>query len=247
MKCANCGTESDGRFCPSCGSSLEPGRCPECRANLVPGARFCTQCGAVVRAGAKDRGGNPNLPWYIAGGVLLLLVVILLVPMLMDGDAGTAQAPFAPAGATGTPPPLTGTPRENADRLFERVMTAHERGDTAEALRFAPMAVQAYDMAAPLDDDGLFHLATIHVVAGNYDAARTTAERILTGSPDHLLGLAVAGEAAELANDAAAARSYYRRFLDAYDSEMARGLPEYQNHARTLPELRQAAERVTGG
>ncbi|HEX6309259.1 MAG TPA: tetratricopeptide repeat protein [Longimicrobiales bacterium] len=200
-----------------------------------------------MRGGARTGGGNPNLPWYIAGGVLLLLIVILVVPMLTNNDAGTAQAPFAPAGAGGTPPPLSGTPRENADRLFERIMTAHERGDTAEALRFAPMGVQAYEMAAPLDNDGLFHLATIQIVAGDYNAARATAEQILNGNPAHLLGLAVAGEAAERANDPDAARSYYGRFLAAYDAEMARGLQEYQDHARTLPEFRQDAERVTGG
>lgn len=243
MKCASCGTESDGRFCPSCGAPLEPGRCRECRASLVPGARFCTQCGAAVAGGSPKR--NPNLPWYIAGGVMLVLIAILVAPMLSQGDdAASVQAPL---GASGTPPPLTGSPRENADRLFARIMTAYERGDTAEALRFAPMGIAAYEMAAPLDADGLYHLATVQIVARDYDGARATANRMLDDHPDHLLGLAAAGEAAERAGDLTAAREYYQRFLDAYDSQMESGLQEYRDHARSFPLLRQMAERVTGG
>lgn len=216
----------------------------------MPGARFCTQCGAAAGAGARARassggGSSPNLPWYLAGGVLLLLIIILLVPMMSDGDDIT-PGPFAApnAAGSGTPPPLTGTPREQADRLFNRIMSARDQGDTAEALRFTPMAIQAYDMAAPLDNDGLFHLATVHIVASDADAARQSAERILSNEPDHLLGLAVAAEAADLAGDSAAALNYHRRFLAAFDAEVARGLQEYQDHSRILPEYRTAAMRA---
>jgi hypothetical protein len=252
MKCSECGTESDGNFCPSCGASLQARECAECGASLVPGARFCTRCGAAaggVRAVRTQHGGNPNLPWYIGGGVLLLLTIILLVPMLADDEPGVRQVPFGTAsGVTpGTPPPLTGTPREQADRLFTRIMTAAERGDTLEARRFTPMAIEAYSMAAPLDVDGLYHLAVVHLVAGNHAAARATAEQILTGSDSHLLGLAVAGEAATAGGDATAARDYYDRLLQAYDDELARGLPEYEAHSRSLPEFRATALRVTGG
>lgn len=263
MKCANCGTESNGKFCHSCGASLTARQCSECGADLVAGARFCTRCGAAAggaapnppggrqaaRGGARSgSAGNPNLPWYIAGGVLLLLLLILIVPMFTDnGDAGP-QAPFSGGAVTpGTPPPLTGTPREQADRLFDRIMTAAERGDTAEARRFTPMAIDAYGMAAPLDADGLYHLAVVHVVAGDPDAARETAERLLATRNTHLLGLAVAGEASLAAGDTAAARGYYGRLLEAYEAEVSQQLPEYQAHARSLPEFRATAQRITAG
>lgn len=253
MKCPTCGTESDGNFCPSCGASLLSSRCTECGANLVPNARFCTRCGSPAGAGVTGRsasggGGSPNLPWYLAGGVLLLLIIILVVPMMSDGGDVVAPGPFAaPNAAPGSPPPLTGTPREQADRLFNRIMTARAQGDTAEALRFAPMAIQAYAMAAPLDNDGLYHLATVHIVAGDADAAREAAEAILATEPRHLLGLAAAAEAADLAGDSAAALDYHRRLLAAYDAEIARQLQEYQDHSRILPELRTAAQQAVGG
>lgn len=260
MKCSNCGTESGGNFCSSCGASLKSGDCVQCGAKLPAGARFCTRCGTEAgTAGAAPRNtarrtapasGNPNLPWYLAGGVLLLLIIILVVPIITGTGARPSDqlmGPAVPMGAAGTPPPLTGTPREQADRLFDRIMTAAERGDTAEALRFTPMAIDAYGMAAPLDDDGRYHLALVHMIAGNNDAAIATSEQILADNANHLLGLAVAAEASERAGDMDAARTYYNRLLQAYDTEIGRGLPEYEAHMRSMPEFRANAQRVTGG
>jgi hypothetical protein len=255
MKCPNCGKESTGRFCPACGATMKPTSCRECGGKLVPGARFCTSCGTEAVAGpsrqrdrtpATDRG---NLPWYIAGAVLLVLIVVLLVPMIYGGDDVPARgaAPFGADAAPGMPPPLDGTPREQADRLFNRVMTAREGGNMAEAQQFSPMAVQAYEMSEPLDDDGIYHLAAMRVVAGDTDGARAAAERILSRNPNHLLALAIAAEAMEAAGDAQTAREYHRRFLDAYESEVGRQLPEYLDHARVLPEYRAAALAGTAG
>jgi hypothetical protein len=243
MKCPNCGTESSGKFCSSCGAGLEAATCPECDARLAPGARFCTRCGHEVggtrsrRPGARPGGRGNNLPWYIAGGVLLVLVIVLLVPVIRGGD-GAPPRGAAPFGAMegGGPPPLDGSPREQADRLFNRIMSAREQGDTTDARFFAPMGIQAYQSAEPLDDDGIYHLAAIQIVAGDYSAAIASAERILAGNPNHLLGLAAAAEAAEGSGDAAAARQYYSRFVAAYESEIGRPLPEYQDHARILPD-----------
>lgn len=179
--------------------------------------------------------------------MLGLIIIVLLVPMLRGGDDGLpAGVPLGEAPGA-APPPLTGTPREQADRLFNRIMAAREQGDLEEARFFAPMGIQAYQAAEPLDADGLYHLATIQVVAGDHAAALATADRILTANPNHLLGLAVAAEASELAGDTATAGAFHRRFLDAYDTEIARGLPEYQGHSSILPEYRAAAERATGG
>ena len=36
------------------------------------------------------------------------------------------------------------TPRERFDRLFNRIMQAAERGDSAQVERFTPMALGAY-------------------------------------------------------------------------------------------------------
>ena len=134
MKCPNCGTESNGRFCPQCGSALQSGHCTECGARLSAGARFCTQCGTP----ASGKKSASNLGWYITAGVLATLIVVVGVSILFSRDRGTfmpqATSPATPApmsGSGGTPPPLTGTPREQGDRLFNRIMGAREQGDTA--------------------------------------------------------------------------------------------------------------------
>jgi hypothetical protein len=262
MTCANCGTESRGNFCPSCGTSMRAAQCGACGADLVPGARFCTTCGAdagAAPAAAASRRPRPpaegesgsNLPWYIAGAVLLVLLFVLLSPIIMGEDdrapaRGTATFQGAPASGGGLAP-LTGTPRENADRLFNRVMGAREQGNTAEAQQFAPMGIQAYQMAEPLDDDGIYHLATLQNTAGDFAAARVTAQRILDRNPNHLLALASAAESATGAGDMDAARQYHQRFLDAYETEITRDLPEYMDHARILPEYRRVAQQAVGG
>lgn len=236
--------------------------CADCAATLLPGARFCTACGAetqVTAPGARARArrrrpgtgsaADSNLPWYIAGAVLLVLLFVFGAPMIVGNgdrtpDRGTATI-TGRGTAPGTPAPLTGTPREQADRLFNRVMAAREQNDMAEALQFAPMGIQAYQMAEPLDDDGLYHVAILQTTVSDYAAALRTAERILDRNPNHLLGLGAAAEAARGAGDTAAVRRLSERFLAAWESEIARALPEYQHHARILPEYRQAALRVT--
>jgi hypothetical protein len=200
-----------------------------------------------MAAGAASSFDRGNLPWYIAGAVLLVLIIVLLVPMITGGRDVPARGAFpAPGTAPGAPPPLAATPRENADQLFNRVMRSREQGDLADARQFAPMAIQAYQMSEPLDDDGLYHLAAVQNVAGDHLAARTTAERILDGNANHLLALAIAAEAAEAAGDTPGARAYHRRFLAAYQSEIGRQLPEYVDHARVLPEYRAAAQAAAG-
>jgi hypothetical protein len=255
MKCLNCGAEASGKFCSSCGSALE-GTCASCGAPLLPGVRFCNKCGRAASR-ASGRGGRistnaaagSNLPWYLLAGALVVIVAQLAFPLL-KGDRSAdlpAEAPLMRMGSgAGTPPPLTGTPREQADRLFNRIMTTHDQGDTASARFFATMGIQAYQLAEPLDADGLYHLALIHNVAGDYTTGQAAAERILATNPSHLLGLAAAAEAAQRLGDQTAARNYHQRFVAAYDAERARGLPEYQDHAGILPQHLATARRAVG-
>ena len=41
--------------------------------------------------------------------------------------------------------------------------------------------------------------------------------------------------------DSVKALSYYRRWLDVYDGELERGLPEYLNNERMLPDMESRA------
>ncbi|HUE76453.1 MAG TPA: hypothetical protein VMM83_00800 [Longimicrobiales bacterium] len=207
------------------------------------------------RAGAARWGGR--LPWLIAGAAVIGVALLLMLPReteragppAMTGpDAPGAGAPFAGSapGGAGAPPPLSGDMRVDADRLFNRVMTARQQGDSAEAARFTPMAVQAYGMVEDLDADGLYHLALIHLTAGDYSATQQTAARILETAPDHVLALGVAGAAAAGAGDGTRAADLYARLLDAYPTEAARDLPEYADHQPMLPEYRRAAREYLG-
>ena len=139
------------------------------------------------------------------------------------------------------------SPEEQADRLFNRIMTERENGDTAQARFFTPMATQAYQNAEPLDDDGLYHLASVQIVAEDYAGALRTADRVLTRNANHLLALGIAAEAATKAGDTAAARGFYQRLLNAYDAEMAKGLQEYRDHAAVMPEYQRIARAAVGG
>lgn len=168
----------------------------------------------------------------------MVTIAVLLLTVRSDDQAPlSAGPPAAEGGGMGTPPPLTGTPREQADRLFNRIMQEREAGDTARARFFLPMALTAYQNAEPLDADGLYHLSVLQLYAGDAAGASASADQVLTADPVHLLGLHAAATAALARNDSGAARRFYQRLIDAYPTQRTRDLPEYRDHARLLPEL----------
>lgn len=261
MHCTQCGAQGSGRFCASCGASLRALGCRGCGARLPAGLRFCTACGVPVGgarpAAARGGGGGggaarrarPDLGWWVAG--LLLLAVVVTAGISFLRSPGDSSPPAALGGAppgAGAPPDLSAmTPREAADRLFNRVMSAAAREDTDEANAFLPMAIAAYERAAPLDDDGLFHLALLHRAAAEYGASLAAAESGLAGNPDHLLNLSAAAEASLELGRVEEGRSYYRRMLDAWDREVAAGRAEYEEHSPLLRLIREDAEALLGG
>jgi predicted Zn-dependent protease len=134
------------------------------------------------------------------------------------------------------------SPRDAADRLFNRVMAASENGNTEEALRFAPMALEAYDRIGPLDNDARYHVALIHLVAGDVKSARVQLEELKRSAPNHLLGLMLEQQIAVQSGDKAGAARAYKNFLAAYDAEMATARVEYQEHRGGIERFREAAQ-----
>ncbi len=248
MQCPRCGHESDGAFCPQCGTALKGGHCVHCGAKLDPDAKFCTRCGEAIDA---RRGGfRSPLPWValtVVAGIVIVAVVLQL-----DGGGTRSTAPAAmpaatPGGQPTTGDPMAAGPLAAGDRLFNRIMTEMERGDTTQAQFFVPMALQSYDMAAPLDADALYHVGLIHLVNDDADAARETAGQILSSSPNHLLALKVAAEAEARMGNQDEARQLYQRLLDHYEEESAKALPEYRQHGQVLPIYRDEAEGFVAG
>ena len=263
--CTQCGAEAQGRFCASCGTSLKVLACRGCGAQVTAGTRFCTSCGTPAggstgratkqgrvsgdpASGAEQRGVDAG--WWVAGGLLLIVVVVVGIGVVSDSDEGSVAPGAAATQGTvgGTPPDLSSmTPREAADRLFNRVMTAAARDDTTESNSFLPMAIDAYGLASPLNDDGLFHLSLLQRAAGEHEGSLATAVEGLQVNPDHLLNLSSAAEAAIQLRQVTEGQEYYQRLLDSWDQELAASRQEYEEHAPLLPLIREDAEAFLSG
>jgi tetratricopeptide (TPR) repeat protein len=254
--CPSCGAAASGRFCNACGAALNAA-CRECGNPLPAGARFCNECGTPAVASAATARRAPLLPWMLTGAAVVALVATLLFNNNREAPAPAQAVAAAPspgpvpsggpaAGNPGAVDLASMTPRQAADRLFNRVMQNVSSGDTAAAKQFLPMAVAAYDRARPLDSDGRYHLAVLHLVGGDFDAARAQSDTILSANPKHLFGLFTGAQAAQGRGDTAAAVSLYRRFLAAHDAEIARkDVIEYADHSQALPAMKAEAERAT--
>jgi hypothetical protein len=247
--CPSCGEtpEVGARFCNHCGASLGAAAQAGAAAGSVPGggARSAgrTTGGGASRA-AREKAGTATAEakqsqtgWWVAAVFFVAMILMVALPIIRrepaPGGAPVGGAAGATAGApgTGTPPDLSQmTPREAADRLFVRVMTADEAGDRAQVTQFVPMALQAYEMAQPLDLDGRFHVAMLQKASGDTAAAVSTAQGILADNPDYLLALSAVADAAKARGDTATARENYAHFLRVYDAERAKGLEEYELH-----------------
>jgi hypothetical protein len=175
------------------------------------------------------------------------------VPTGSSSAAVAQAAPFAQGGgaAAGDPRAIDVSsmdPREAADRLFNRVMQAWSSGDTAQAQGFVPMAIQAYGRVDNLDIDGHYHLSLLQLlVAHDARASRAEADTILAASPTHLFGLYAAAQSEQVLGNRAQAVAFYKRFLQSYDAEVKRALPEYKEHEQALSGMKAQAEKESAG
>lgn len=257
QKCPQCGKVASGNFCQHCGTAMGGRFCNQCGAKMSAGAAFCNQCGAKAagggggpqvtrKAAAAATVGGSNAPWWVAGAAMFIL--ILVVGWSMVRPAGPAAPAGMPSGAGGVDPNAPGTtdisqmsPREAADRLFDRVMRTISAGDTAGAMGFQPMAVQAYEIAQPLDMDGMFHLALLQELA-DPAGALATAQQMMEQEPNHILALGVAAEASAAMGNLDQATQYFQQLVSAYDTEFARNLVEYDGHRQVMVSMKAAAD-----
>ncbi|HEX6373165.1 MAG TPA: zinc ribbon domain-containing protein [Longimicrobium sp.] len=249
--CPSCEAPASGRFCPQCGVAIDA-QCRECQNPLPAGARFCNQCGVSVAAqAAPARARQPALPWVVAGVAVAVLAAMTIFPRISGDDAPPAAlaqpGPAAPAGGAAAVDLASMTPRERADRLFNRVMQGVSSGDTTQMGLFTEMGIKAYAMVPERDADLHYHLGELYRLKGDAASARAQADTILAADPQHLFGLFGAARAEELRGNAGAAKGMFQRFLDAYTAQIARDLPEYREHSQGLPGMRAAAQQAVGG
>lgn len=253
--CPQCGTPAAGTpadgwlFCARCGASLDPTRCASCGADVSAGARFCRKCGAAVAAAATAASPSPQreraavLPWAFASIALVALLALVAGQSFnrkRSGQANLSQNTLPSAGLSFDPNAQTPvrastdisrlSPQERADRLFNRVMQLATEGKTDSVQFFAPMAISAYQMIAPLNADQRYDMGRIAEVAGALPLARSQADSILREEPSHLLGLVLAARVATLDRDTGRLAQMERRLLSVERAELARALPEYQRH-----------------
>jgi hypothetical protein len=177
--------------------------------------------------------------WTIAAGVVVLLIAFVAGQQLAraPGEPETASAmaggqsaaPFAGGGRSSTDISSM-SPEEAASRLFDRVMRYSAEGKVDSAKIFAPMAILSYENIGSLDAHARYDIGTISAVVGDATVAGAQADTILKAQPNHLLGLILAGKAADLRKDATAATKFRARFAAAATAERAKGLKEYVDH-----------------
>lgn len=265
MTCDRCGAEGEGNYCARCGAPLEdvgPGRCPACGSSVREDDLYCAECGEPLR----PKPGKPlsaRLPWILSG--LALVAFAVAIGFLVQGEAsprsgddpvtgsiitggegqaggeGASGAPAMDAGGMPSASELSQmSPRQAADRLFNRAMTLQSAGDSAgRAPFFAQMGVRAYRRVPPgeVGADLRFHVGLLQLVRGEVEAARAEADSILEAEPGHLLGLYLATRAAEAGGDAGEAARWRDRLRSAAADADLDARPEYRAHRALLEQL----------
>src|SRR2546423_7377094 len=197
ITCPSCGVEATGKFCANCGAPLQGAVCANCRAPLTPGAKFCHRCGTPAGAVPTQlpSGVGNALPWSVAAIALLALVALAAGQRFARpretqvAEAAPSPPPSVMLGAGRAPDISSMTPAERAERLYDRIMGAAERGHVDTVRFFLPMAMQAYQSLGELTADQRYDLGRLGEVAGDAVLAGAPADTILGRQPRHLPGL----------------------------------------------------------
>lgn len=263
--CPSCGAEASGRYCAACGAALAGARCGSCSADVSPGAKFCHRCGAgIASAGVTTRESRTNaLPWIVAALAFLALFAMAAgrgfnttrgstidgsqnaLPQAGLDDRG-AVSPDERAAGIRAPDISKLSPQERADRLYNRVMLLASQGKVDSVQFFAPMALTAYQMLAPLNADQRYDMGRIGEVVGAIPLAKAQADSILRENPNHLLGLILEARLATLAGDTTQLHSWERKLLAAEKAEAAKKREEYVRHQDDITNALQQARKSLG-
>ena len=182
---------------------------------------------------------------------LAAISMIVYAATRRDAAAPPDMANAGNAAAEGAGPSIPApdisnmTPREQFDRLYDRVMTSAQGSDTAAVIRFWPMASGAYAQlpADARDNDARFHMADLHLLIGQFPPAVALADTILAGSSNNLLAHYVKALAAEFQGDSVGARAAQSAFLGSFAREIDKPAPEYAHHRAMLDQYRQTIVR----
>ncbi len=219
--------------------------CQTCGATLASDARFCHRCGTPVPGTpvrARTSAKRTSILVYSVAAVSIIGATVVAVVLTYGNRGGpTPDVMERSAGQRASTVDLsTMTPRQAADRLFNRVMSASERGDSEEVARFAPMAVAAYARVSNLDLDARYHLGLLSLQLDDLDQVREQIAIMKQSAPRHLLALVLEHDVASRAGDFAAANRAAAAFEAAFNDELAQTRPEYEAHRSAIDRFRDA-------
>jgi hypothetical protein len=212
----------------------------------------------AAAAGAKLP-ARERTAWTLAGALCVVLLALIIFKVIREAQpaaapemanagaqsAGEAVPKGGSGGTGGSPPDISQmSPRERFDRLFNRVMQAGGRGDTAQVIRFTPMALAAYSQLDSVDADARYHAAVLRTGIGDMPGALALADTLLARNPGHLFGYIIRGTVAATQNDTARRRQAQRDFRAHFAAESAADRPEYREHQPVLDEFKQGADSV---
>ncbi len=178
------------------------------------------------------------MPWSIAALAFIAVVAILAGQRFGSDNTTAPQATDLPPmslggsgqGVVRAPDISSLSPRERADRLYDRMMRLASENKTDSVQFFAPMALSAYENLGPLDIDLRYDFGRIAEISGNLDVAQAQADSILKQNPTHLLGLILASRVATLRGNSGKSTSLLKQLLQAEPAETKKGLDEYTRH-----------------
>jgi hypothetical protein len=168
------------------------------------------------------------LPWAIAAAAAVAVVILVAVQRAGEPTQPAAAAPMA--GVAAAPDISSMSPRERADRLYDRVMRLASEGKTDSATFFASMAVGAYASLSPFDADLRYDYGRMAEMSGDLALAQAQADAILAEQPDHLLGLVLSIRLAQRNTAKQEEGRLLTRLRAVRDAEYKKGLSEYERH-----------------
>ena len=182
------------------------------------------------------------MPWIVTGVALLAVIALVLFQASRaateaapsGGVPMTGAAPFTGGGTPGTTDISKMSPQEQADRLFNRVMSYASEGKRDSAAIFAPMAIQSLEGLAPLNMHQHFDLGLVALVAGDVARAKRESEVILKANRNDLLGLTLAIRGAEASQNSAAHAGFEKRLVAAEPAERKTARQEYLDHGADI-------------
>jgi hypothetical protein len=250
VECPACGTPGAGRFCSACAAPLTAAVCTRCAALQLAGARFCHECGAAARgpaasAAARSRVGpvsaqrrQPLIIAVAAGAFVAATLFVVAQRSVGIAGATSAIAPIEQRDngdiAAHAPDISAMSPRERAERLYDRAMMAQQQGKTDSATFFATMASIAYGQIGETTLDDHYDLGRLALLGGKVALAGAEADTILAARPTHLLGLLLSEDVARARGESEKARSAHALLLASATAEQRLELPEYRQHATEL-------------